>query len=777
VQPATEPATTTGATTDRATDRGSGANLTVRRSRRTRWLLAAVTVAVVGVLLTVYADTSLTRATHQRAVQQSRAASEQIASSLNLAIQQESELLVAASAFFVTDPGADQAQFARWITAVRAFTQYPSLNAISEVTIDTPAELPAVSARQAGGKGAAGVGTTVQVIPPGTRPYYCLGTVWQSRGSQSPTPAGVDFCDTSYGPLFLKMRDTGQPSIVPYGSGTSAELGAAFPVYQGGVVPTTVAARRAAFIGWVAEEVDPRLFMATALRGHRDTAVTLSFRSGTTEAAFSAGSAPAGATATTIPISNGWHVTTRSVVGSGDLFVGDAALVRIGGGLLISLLLGALVYVMGTSRTRALQLVDERTVQLRHQALHDPLTGLPNRALILDRIDQMIARASRDRTRIAALYLDLDNFKQINDTLGHKVGDELLVGVGQRLTSALRDVDTVGRLGGDEFVVLVEGAALSGGTATVADRVLDALSGPFEFEGVDGPVWITVSIGIAEGARPSPERLLQDADIALYEAKATGKQHAMVFSRSMQEALDNRRSLEQDLHGALEAGEFSVRYRTATDLSTRGTAGVAARLCWSHASRGDVSPDVFGPVLEATGRMPEVARWLLRTVCADGAAWRRQGGPVTVSVTACRSHFTDDRFLDDVRQAVADSGIEPERLVITFPESVLGHDDEVTIGRLRSLKATGVRTALGQFDSGYSSLTYLHRYPFDILKIDRTLVVGAVPGGDDTDRLSRTLTQLGRVFDVDVVVEGSAGDREVDPPDRSGIGLSPAGSR
>jgi diguanylate cyclase (GGDEF)-like protein len=452
-------------------------------------------------------------------------------------------------------------------------------------------------------------------------------------------------------------------------------------------------------------------------------------------------------------------VTTWSVVTAPGVAGSGAAIVRLIVGLLISLLLGVLIYLLGTSRSRAVQEVSETTAKLRHLALHDSLTGLPNRTLILDRLDQMMVRSRREHTRVAALFVDLDNFKQINDTLGHNAGDELLTEVGRRLTGALRDQDTVGRLGGDEFVVLVEGTSLVAGSEVVADRVLEALSEPFDLEGSEEPVRVFASIGIAEGERAHPEELLHDADIALYEAKAAGKRHAVTFSRSMQEALDDRRQLELDLHRALDAGQFVVRYVPTTDLSTRTVTGVDARLGWVHPTRGDVPASTFLPALESSGEIVPVGRWLLRTAASRGAASQRMGAPIPVSVDVSATEFAEDDFVDDVRDVLALTGLDPSLVVMTFAETALTpaahfRDDAAVIARLLELKATGVRIALGEFDGGASFLTYLPRYPIDILKVEQPLVAGIVdPAGAAS--LADTLAQLGRVFGVDVVVEGS----------------------
>jgi diguanylate cyclase (GGDEF)-like protein len=721
-------------------------------------------MALVAAIISIFGDMASTRADSQKSRQAAVTSSMDIASTLKLAIQHEQDLVVSGAAFFVNSPDATQAQFTRWMTAERAFARYPELYAISEIAIVTPSEVAALFARQTGGPvGTATGGSPLQITPAGYRDFYCLPAVWDVRGNAQAGRAGFDFCQSPYGRLLLHMRDSGQSAVLPYGSGNSVTLGLGLPIYQGGVVPGTTEARQSAFIGWIAEEIDPHVALVSALLAHPHAKVVLRYGAGSSAVSFVAGSAPAGAEATTIGITNGWHVTTSSAVAPAGVIGSTAAGFRLGVGLLISLLLGALIYVLGTSRSRAIHLVNEGTAQLRHQALHDPLTGLSNRALILDRIRQMMARSGREHTRMAALFIDVDDFKDINDTLGHNAGDELLTAVGVRLKAALRDRDTVGRLGGDEFVVLVEGASLDAGAGAVADRILDALAGSFELEVSDDPIVVNVSIGIAEGERSTGEELLQDADIALYEAKANGKHRAVVFSQSMQVALDDRRHLEADLHSAFEHGQFFVRYQPTVDLSTRTSTGVEAHLGWRHPTRGVVAPETFVPVLESSGLMVPVGRWLLEAACQHGSNLQREGRPQSVSVMASASQFERDGFVQDVRAALATTGLDPASLIVTFPETALA-PDETTIARLKCLKAEGVRIALGEFESGYSSLTYLQRYPIDILKVDRSLVSEAVDP-DEVATITRTLTQLGRVFGVDIIIEDVPSEDEPVPLD------------
>ncbi|MDQ1534063.1 MAG: hypothetical protein QOF28_1824, partial [Actinomycetota bacterium] len=399
--------------------------------------------------------------------------------------------------------------------------------------------------------------------------------------------------------------------------------------------------------------------------------------------------------------------------------------------------------------------------QVRRQAVHDELTGLPNRTLILDRAEQMLARAHRDERDIAAFFIDLDNFKTVNDTLGHGAGDQLLKAVARRLSTATRANDTVGRLGGDEFVVLAEGTSLDGGPEVVAARLLDVLSEPFELTGFEGiPLTTGASVGIATGQRNSADDLLRDADIALYRAKAAGKACAVVFESYMQSEVLERLELELDLRAAL-GGQFVVMYQPIFDLATLAMTGVEALLRWDHPRRGVVLPTTFVPILEDTGMIFETGRWVLREACIQAAAWQRIGRPLVVSVNVSMRQLESDALVDDVRDALATSGLDPSALVLEVTETALMRDVDATVARLDRLKHLGVRLAIDDFGTGYSSLAYLKRFPVDILKIDQSFIAGI---GESSDALAmvHALVQLGRALGLKTLAEGIEDVRQLE---------------
>ncbi|MGD0313777.1 MAG: EAL domain-containing protein [Acidimicrobiales bacterium] len=392
--------------------------------------------------------------------------------------------------------------------------------------------------------------------------------------------------------------------------------------------------------------------------------------------------------------------------------------------------------------------------QIRFQAVHDALTGLPNRALILDRTDQMLARAHRSDIQVAALFIDLDGFKDVNDSFGHGVGDQLLQAVAERLSLTMRQSDSIGRLGGDEFVVLVDGSTMDAGPELVAERLLEVLRAPFEFPGLLGkPLTLTASIGIATGVRPSASELLRDADIALYEAKAAGKNCFVAFEPEMHAVVQDHHLLEMDLREALAAHQYHLVYQPIFNLSGGQTTGVEALLRWDHPVRGLVQPDNFIPLLEDTGMITEVGRWVLNEACRQGARWHAKGYQLDVSVNVSARQLETEQLVEDVRLALHASGFPASSLILEITETAIMKHVAAAVPRLAALKATGVRIAIDDFGTGYSSLAYLQQFPVDTLKIDRSFI-SAMAKSPESAALIRTLVQLGKTLGLETLAEG-----------------------
>ena len=393
---------------------------------------------------------------------------------------------------------------------------------------------------------------------------------------------------------------------------------------------------------------------------------------------------------------------------------------------------------------------------LAHQAFHDSLTKLANRALLKDRIDHALARAARRGRPLAVMLLDLDGFKAVNDSLGHDAGDELLVAVAGRLMECVRPTDTAARLGGDEFAVLIEDLASPGDYAVVATRVLESLQPAFHIHGKD--IFVRGSIGIAMcgGGENTADELLRNADVAMYMAKAEGKNRFELFNPSMHSAMLERLDIEADLRRAVERQEFVLHYQPTVVLQTGRIAGVEALVRWNHPERGLVPPLEFIGIAEDTGLIVAIGEWVLREACRQTRQWHLEHStepPLRISVNLSARQLQQDGLVRMVEDVLADTGLDPSTLTLEITESAVMNDHVTTIVRLNQLKALGVRIAVDDFGTGYSSLSYLRRFPIDVLKIDRSFVDG-VADGPQKRALLRTIVDLGRTLNLETVAEG-----------------------
>ena len=357
---------------------------------------------------------------------------------------------------------------------------------------------------------------------------------------------------------------------------------------------------------------------------------------------------------------------------------------------------------------------------MSHMAQHDILTNLPNRTLLQDRLSQAIVTANRNDSRIAILFLDLDGFKHINDSLSHAVGDRLLQLVAKRLLAAVRTSDTVCRLGGDEFVILLSEVAHEGDAGVKAGKILSALSAPFEMEQIT--LRVTASAGVTtypEDGR-SAELLIRNADLAMYQAKEKGRNNYQFFEKGMNVRAVERQAIEGDLRCALERDEFVMHYQPKIDLKTGEITGVEALLRWQHPVRGLVGPMQFISVAEDCGLMLPVGKWVLRESCRQAQAWQDAGlRPIEMAVNVSSVEFRSDDFLEGIKTILKDTRLEPRYLELELTESVLMRHVEFTAPALQKLKAMGVRLAIDDFGTGYSSLSYLKQFPIDTLKVDQ----------------------------------------------------------
>jgi len=392
--------------------------------------------------------------------------------------------------------------------------------------------------------------------------------------------------------------------------------------------------------------------------------------------------------------------------------------------------------------------------QLAHQAFHDAVTKLADRALCSDRVEHALMRAGRGVPEIAVMFIDLDDFKTVNDSLGHAAGDEVLQEVGRRLKIAVRPTDTVARFGGDEFAVLLDGIGGSEDAADAAARILRALDLPVEIEGKH--VFPRASVGIClvgeELETPEAEELLRNADVAMYMAKRDSKGSYRVFEPTMHERVVERLELRSDLQHALTQDQLELHYQPVVRLAGRDILGVEALVRWNHPTRGTIPPIQFIPVAEETGLIIPMGRWILETACREGVRLHElfpRPEPLTMSVNLSVRQLQSETLVGDVRKALATTGLPASSLVLEITESLMLSDTDFAMQQLHELKSLGIRLAMDDFGTGYSSLSYLSRFPVDILKMDRSFV-----GSEDNEALTSAIIALGTSLSLEVVAEG-----------------------
>jgi len=417
------------------------------------------------------------------------------------------------------------------------------------------------------------------------------------------------------------------------------------------------------------------------------------------------------------------------------------------------------------SSGNALRMAGSQT-DITEGKVSDPLTGLPNRLLFIDRVGRLVEHAKRGKDQLfAVLFLDLDGFKMLNDSMGHLIGDQLLVGVANRLEKCLRSTDTlarlgetftVARLGGDEFTVLLDGIKDPSDAKRAADRMMKALASPFILGGKEVFTSVSVGIALSNSAYEQPEDILRDADTAMYRAKSLGKARYEVFDADMRANVMARLQLETDLRLALERGEFQNFYQPIVALASGEIVGFEALSRWQHPTRGFVGPNEFIPVAEETGLIRELGWWNLREACRQISEWRASAiahRHLTISVNLSAKQFLQPNLVEDIRKLLSELGLPPEALKLEITESTVMADPSAAAEMLQQMKALGIRLAIDDFGTGYSSLSYLHRFPLDTLKIDRSFISGMGDAGEGME-IARTILPMANNLRLDVVAEG-----------------------
>ncbi len=725
-----------------------------------------------------------------------------VASRVTKQLQRATDLTATGRAVIQQDPSMTNVQFAAWFSAL---TNGRLANTTGLTYIQ---KVPAAQfyffrvALVADPTSAMSAGEPFTVTPASAPAPYCLTRLMALQASARSVgdvalPPGLDWCSTSVNGALTSSRDTGQIEVAKLlganegrvlgfqtqaGTGpgnadiqTLKSIDQAFgstvvvvaPLFAG-PTPTSVTARQNALEGWVGGIFDTGKILNAAVGPHSGLQVTLARKNLGSPAQVVAtidATRTSGGLVDVVPTNadGRWIVTVRRPPVTGTASGGTQGLAVGGAIALATLILFFVLRSLVASRRRALDVATEQTGELEHMAFHDVLTGLPNRSLVVDRAEQLLARSRRSQLPTAALVLGLDEFKEFNETYGHQTGDELLKAVADRLEAVLREADTVGRVGGDEFMVLTDGASLAAGPELVAERILDVMREPFYLgEERAEPFTVTASVGIAFGPRVDAEHLLHDADTALSQAKEAGKGRYALFGQDMPQAIETRLAFENELRSAVATDQFFLRYQPIFDIDTRTTTGVEALLRWQHPTRRVIPPDHFLPRLEETGLIMPLGRWVLEEACRQGAALHANGYLITMSVNISSRQLESETLVDDVSDALSASGFEANALILEITETTIMRETSKMVDRLIALKGLGVKIAIDHFGTGYSSLAYLRQFPVDILKIDRSFI-SSLATTRDSSMLIHTLVQFGKTLGLQTIAEGIEEEGQIDP--------------
>ncbi len=401
--------------------------------------------------------------------------------------------------------------------------------------------------------------------------------------------------------------------------------------------------------------------------------------------------------------------------------------------------------------------INERRVlesKLKHQAFHDPLTNLANRVLFRSRVEEALTNIWQTNSQIAVLFLDLDNFKNVNDSLGHDAGDRLLVGFTDRLRLCVRAKDTVARLGGDEFAILIEGEDLQRNAVLVAERILEKVQQPFQINNSAVKIGISIGIAFSDLEKTIADDLLRNADVAMYIAKSKGKNRFIVFENEMHKTLLAQIELENDLRLAIEAGQLTLNYQPIIGLNDGKITGMEALARWNHPTRGFVPPNDFIPIAEQTGLIIHLGRWIMREACRETQKlFDKYGNDLSVTINISGRQIQHPDFVRDLSDVLIETKIKPENLILELTESVMMENTEAMLKLLHQIRSLGIRLAIDDFGTGYSSLSYLQQFPIDILKIDRSFVKG-IEHSSQKNAVARTIVSLSNTLQLSTVAEG-----------------------
>ncbi len=746
------------------------------------WTAFAVFCLLAGTIASVFSAHALAKkdaTSGQATFQQSSRA---IASTLRLGIQRQEELTVAAATYFAANPKASPAEFGTWVRWARTRHRYPELDALGLLPAfqlaPTPVHPAPVSRSTISSSNSPALGKSALAASPPALGKAASAPVTAAAAKAALAPVKAALIPVKVSPALEQSRDTGLSAYKAIVAGKRQALAVNTPVYRGNVTPHSVFGRRAAIVGWLREVLVPEAMLRAVLAGHPGYALTLQYSGASANSAsvsqleFTSGAAQSGAQSTTSGLHDGWTVTNFGPATGTSVLTDNHAYTVLSAGILLSALLGLLVFVLGNTTPQApVPTSAGPTGELppSGEDLYDPLTGLPNRTLTLDRAERMVARAGRDSGMLAgALFVDVDRLKDVNEKLGQAASDQLLRIVGERLEVVVRAHDTVGRLGGEEFVVLVESAARGVRLDSLAQRMIEALHQPIELDDFGPSFVLTASIGVAFGRYATVGDLLRDARLALTSAKAAGRDRYTLFNANMRTIIEGRAVLETELNTALQESQFFLLYQPIYDLGTQRAVGLEAQIRWTHPTQGVLGPGDFIPLSEETGLIVPIGRWALEQACTQAAAWNVTrdsasggGGPVGISVKVSAHQLNRDGFVTDVQRALQQSGIEPSLLTLEISEGTVMGDLTAAAARLAQIKQLGVRVALDEFGSGgYAHHTELRAMPLDSLRVDRNSLAASEDEAYRSWLLEAILT-VGREHSLTVVATGIETDEQL----------------
>jgi diguanylate cyclase (GGDEF)-like protein len=715
----------------------------------------AVLLVVVGMVGAVNGADSVATGDAQTAREGFEQTGEQIASTLGLSIEREQDLVINASAYALANPGSSNSDFVAWANSVQALERYPEIQGVGEAVIVPAAELPAFARRiEADPPHPLGPTGKLVIVPAGARPFYCLGTTSLNRGTEG-LPAGIDYC--ALGSSALDSRDSGLSNFAPFPIGKPVWLAATTPMYRGGGVPATVQGRRAAFAGWVGVVADPQVVLDRALYGRVHTDVALDYHRGSSDTVFQSGTPPDGAARVTVALDRGWTVDVFRVLPPSGVLSNPNSRTALLGGLAMSVIVGALVLVLGTGRARAFRLlrqVQAQAERLGQLADTDYVTGLANPRRFADRLGEALAG---DPERLGGLLLiDLERFAEINDTLGHRAGEAILRAFGERLGDTSGEGALVARLGEDAFAVLDPSITSGEEACAAAERIRCALQRPLELPSMRVSVEVVVGVVLLPEDATEPELALSRAEIALSAARTRPGRTAR-YGAEMETGGGLAPLLIGELGTALEDGDIVLHYQPQVDIGSGLVFGVEALARWQHPRRGMLGPDSFIAAAEQTGLIGPFTQYVLDHALRQCAHWRSEGLELTVAVNLSARNLLDLGLVDDVRAALDRHGLDAEALELEITESSAMVDPRRSMQVLGKLAEMGVMLSVDDFGTGHSSLAYLQRLPVRRLKIDRSFVTGLI-GDDASTAIVHSTIELARALGLDVIAEGVEDD-------------------